>query len=76
MAQDRIDPVEQIPEADFLEQQAPLDPQSLTDAETVSAIHDTASDAVEEADRLEQHAAVIGDDENDYPHETDRAGWS
>ncbi len=76
MAQDRIDPREQIPEADLLEQQAPLDPQSLTDAETVSAIHDTPSEAVEEVDRLEQHAAVIGDDEDDYPHEADGAGWS
>ncbi len=76
MAQDRTDPGEQIPEADFLEQQAPLDPQSLTDAETVPAIHDTPSDAAGEADRLEQHAAVTGDNEDDYPHQTDRAGWS
>jgi len=76
MAGDRIDPSQQIPEADLLEQQAPADPQSLTDAETVSAIHDTPSDAVEEADRLEQHAAVPGGGEDDYPHEADGAGRS
>ena len=37
MAQGGIDPSEQIPETDLLEHQAPLDPQPLTDAETVSA---------------------------------------
>jgi hypothetical protein len=62
MAEDRIDPREQIPEADLLEQQAPLDPQSLTDAETVSASPEARRDAVEEADRSEQHAYALGDD--------------
>jgi hypothetical protein len=67
MAEDRIDPSEQIPEADLLEQQAPLDPQSLSQA--VSEIPETQSDA-DEADRLEQHATVLGEDEDDYPHQS------
>ena len=75
MAEDRIDPSEQIPEADLLEQQAPLDPQSLTDAETESAIPETPGDA-DEADRSEQHAPVHGDDDDDYPHEPTEVGWS
>jgi hypothetical protein len=75
VAEDRIDPREQIPEADLLEQQAPLDPQSLTDAETVTAIPEAPVDA-DEADRLEQHAPVLGGDEDDYPHEADGAEWS
>jgi hypothetical protein len=76
VADDRIDPSEQIPEADLLEQQAPLDPQSLTDAETVSVIPETLEDTVDEADRLEQHAAVLGGDEDDYPHQPSEVGWS
>jgi hypothetical protein len=58
MAEDRIDPSEQIPEADLLEQQAPLDPQSLSQA--VSEIPETPWDA-DEADRSEQHAPVLGE---------------
>jgi hypothetical protein len=72
MAQDRIDPSEQIPEADLLEQQAPLDPPPLTDA--VSEIPETPGDT-DEADRLEQHATVLGDHEDDYPHEPSGVGW-
>lgn len=75
MAEDRIDPREQIPEADLLEQQAPLDPQSLTDAERVSAIPEAPGDA-DEADRLAQQAPVLGDDEHDYRHEPGAVGWS
>jgi hypothetical protein len=74
VAEDRIDPSEQIPEADLLEQQAPLDPRSLTDAETSSAASEALGDA-DEADRLEQHAPVLGDDEDDYPHEPTEVGW-
>jgi len=79
VAGDRIDPSEQIPEADLLEQHTPLDPGPLTDpdpdpdprtdVEPGSAIPEASGDAVDEADRLEQHAPVFGDDE-DYPHET------
>jgi len=80
VAPDRIDPSEQIPEADLLEQHAPLDPDSLTDpdsrtdVEPVSAIPEAGGDAVDEADRLEQHAPVFGDDD-DYQHEPAGGGW-
>jgi hypothetical protein len=74
MAQDRIDPSEQIPEADLLEQQAPLDPQPLTDAETVPVIPETLDDA-DEADRVEQHVAVLGDPEDNYPHQPTGSEW-
>lgn len=67
MAQHDVDPTEQIPEADLLEQQAPIDPQSLNDAETVPAIPDPLPDGVDEADRVEQHTVVAGEDEDDYP---------
>lgn len=67
-----IDPTELIPEADLLEQQAPLDPGSLTGADTVSATLEAGGDTVEEGDWLEQHAEVPGDD--DYPHETAGVG--
>jgi hypothetical protein len=60
------------PEADLLEQQAPIDPSSLPDTETVSDSADTAPPAVandvNEADRLEQ-LQVVADDEDDYPHD-------
>ena len=75
MADDRIDPSEQIPEADLLEQQAPLDPPSLTGTEPASAIPETGDDA-DEADRFEQHTPLPGDGEDDHPHEADGVGWS
>ncbi len=70
MVDDRTDPSEQIPEADLLEQQTPLD-----------ALTDTAPDwpqrpdgdvelgAIDDADRLEQLTALPGDDADDYPHQ-------
>ena len=73
MAEDRIDPGEQVPEADLLDQQAPLDPQQLTD--DVPEIAETPGDA-DEADRLEQHATVSGDPADDYPRERFGLGWS
>jgi hypothetical protein len=73
MAENRIDPSEQIPEADLLEQQTSLDPQPLTDA--VSELPEPPADA-DEADRLEQHATVPAGDEDDYPHEPIGAGCS
>ena len=61
-----------VPEADLLEQQAPVDPPSLPDTEAVSDSPDalplTPADDANEADQLEQHE-VVGDDEDDYPHE-------
>lgn len=72
MAEDRIDPSEQIPEADLLDQLAAVDPQ-LTEPEVVSGsgfglLEDPAG-PVEEADRLEQQTPVPGGDEDDYPRE-------
>lgn len=41
VAEDRIDPADQIPEADLLEQQTPLAPRSLIDTESASVISDS-----------------------------------
>ncbi len=69
MVEDRIDPSEQIPEADLLEQQASLDPPPLTHEEAASLNPDAPADPVDEADRVEQQAAVLDDHEDDYPHQ-------
>ena len=74
MAEDRIDPSEQIPEADLLEQQVPLDP-PLTDDEQVWVPGDTPVEPVDEADRWEQHMPVPAA-EDDYPHDRLEAGGS
>lgn len=73
-----LDLVGFIPEADLLEQQTPLGPQQLTDAETVPPAAVTLGEANEanEADRVEQHAAVHSDGEDDYAHDTDGTGRS
>jgi len=65
---DRIDIREQIPEADLLEQQTPIDPLSPADATVASPSAGTPGDA-NEADPLEQHAALPVDDEDNYQHE-------
>ncbi|MEW1954688.1 hypothetical protein [Terrabacter sp. NPDC080008] len=61
-----------VPEADLLEQQAPVDPPAAPDAEAVSDSSDTLpsepADEADEADRLEQHEVVPGDDD-DYPRD-------
>jgi hypothetical protein len=67
MALGRIDPSEQIPEADLLEQQVPLDP-PLTDDEQGSVDRAAPVEAVDEADRFEQQLAVPSADD-DYPHD-------
>jgi hypothetical protein len=72
VAEDRIDPSDQIPEADFLEQQAPLDP-PLTDDEQHWVSRDTAIDPADEADRWEQQLPVPSA-EDDYPHDRFEAG--
>ncbi|MGI8948107.1 MAG: hypothetical protein ACR2FV_09090 [Ornithinimicrobium sp.] len=41
----------------------------------MSVIPETPADA-DEADRVEQHAMVLGRDEDDYPHEPSGVGWS
>jgi hypothetical protein len=72
---DRTDIRKQISEADLLEQQTPLRPPLTADALPASPVADTRGDA-DEADRIEQHAAVLVDDEDDYPHEVLSSGWS
>jgi hypothetical protein len=58
--QNRIDPSEQIPEADLLEQQAPLDPTLIDDDHGWVDWADRAAAAVscDEADRWEQRLPV------------------
>jgi hypothetical protein len=36
----------------------------------------TLEDTADEADQMEQHAPVLGDDEDDYPHEPGDEQWS
>jgi len=74
MASDSVDPSEQTPEADLLEQQAPLDP-PVTDAAHNWAGHEAPLQPVDEADRWEQHVPVPGA-EDDYPHDRFEARWS
>jgi len=74
MASDSVDPSEQTPEADLLEQQAPLDP-PVTDAEDNWACHEAPLEPVDEADLLEQHVPVPGS-EDDYPNDRFEARWS
>ena len=76
MAEDRIDPSEQIPEADLLEQQVPLDPPPLTDDEhdSVDRVDGAATaEPVDEADLWEQQLPVPSADD-DYPHDRFEAG--
>jgi DNA-binding transcriptional MerR regulator len=68
VAGNRIDPSEEIPEADLLEQRAPLDPDTVPDTPTALSL-DPRADLVAEADRLEQQAEVPDEAEDDYPHE-------
>jgi hypothetical protein len=59
VAEDRIDPSDQIPEADLLEQQAALDP-PLTDAEHMQVVVPEApTEPVNEADRWEQQRPCL-----------------
>jgi len=74
MALDRIDPSEQIPEADLLEQQVPLDP-PLTNDEQDSVDRAAPVEPVDEADRWEQQLPVPTSDD-DYPHDRFEAGWA
>lgn len=67
---------DEVPEADRLEQQAPVDPPPPPDQEAIVDVADTTpgalagqADEADEADRLEQREPVAGADEEDYPHE-------
>lgn len=68
MAENRIDPSEDIPEADLLEQRTPLDPDAMIDGEP-ALILDSPTLYVDEADRLEQQAVLPDEGEDDYPHD-------
>lgn len=71
MADERIALSEQIPEADLLEQQAPLDA-PLTAPDDLEPLADAP---VDEADQWEQHQpAPIAED--DYPHDRFETGRS
>jgi hypothetical protein len=72
VAQDRIDPSDQIPEADLLEQQTPLDPPLIED-EQGSVDRTEHVEPVDEADRWEQQLPVPPADD-DYPHDRFEAG--
>jgi hypothetical protein len=74
VADDRLDPSEQIPDADLLEQQAPLDP-PLTDAEPIWVGQEAPTEPVDEPDRWDQHVPVPAA-EDDCPHGPFEAGWS
>jgi hypothetical protein len=63
----RLDPTGDVPEADLLEQQTPLDPDAEVDAP--APIADQASPEVDDADRLEQLAVVPDEDEDDRPRD-------
>ncbi|MGO4603230.1 hypothetical protein [Terrabacter sp. 2YAF2] len=67
---------DEVPEADRLEQQAPVDPPPPSDQEAIVDVADTGpgaladqADEADEADRLEQRELVAGADDEDYPHE-------
>ena len=72
MAQVRIDPSEQIPEADLLEQQTPLEA-PLTGDEQGSVDRMAPVEHVAEADRWEQQLPVPSAEDN-YPHDGFKAG--
>jgi hypothetical protein len=83
MVDDRTDPSEQIPEADLLEQQTPIDPPPLTDSEDAPAHAEprpdfdpgVATSLADEADRLEQATTLPGSDQDDYyPHGASDSG--
>ena len=72
MAFDRIDPGEQVSEADLLEQQRALDP-PLTDALDIEKAGELAMRAVDAADLRGQHESIPTADD-DYPHDAFEPG--
>ena len=68
MADHRIDPTEEIPEADLLEQRTALDPDTAPDTPAADLLS-APTDLVDEADQLEQQAEVPDEAEDDYPHQ-------
>jgi hypothetical protein len=66
------DPLDDVPEADLLEQQALVGAPGGTDLEAVvegGVSVPTPSDMVDVADQLEQLEDVTSQDDEDYPHE-------
>lgn len=64
------DPVLDVPEADLLEQQAPVDSPREADRETADeTAADVRTDTADEADRLEQLEVVPPENDDEYPHE-------
>lgn len=68
MVEHPIEPIEEVPEADLLEQHAPLVPDELGD-EPAALAPDSSADIADEADWLDQQATVPDHDEEDYLHE-------
>jgi hypothetical protein len=68
VSENRTHSNEEIPEADLLDQQSPLDPNPLTDT-PADLVPDPSAPVVDEADRLDQLAVVPEQGEDDYPHE-------
>ena len=67
MAEARIDPIEQIPDADLLEQQTPTEP-VLKDERSSPAVHrDATILPADEADLVEQDLTLPNSDD-EYPH--------
>lgn len=64
------DRTDQVPEADLLEQQVALDPQTLTDSEQPD-VGDLSDELVDHVDRWEQLLPVPGDGDDDYPRDGD-----
>jgi hypothetical protein len=67
MADDRVDPTDEVPEADRLEQDAAATASDEEGAADVDALAGALPDDVDPADRQEQ-LTVVRDDDEDYPH--------
>jgi hypothetical protein len=66
MAERRVNSPEEIPEADFLEQQTPVDVDDVTDEQDLPSVIGEGSEQANEADLVEQSVPLPVDE--DYPH--------
>lgn len=63
----------EINEADLVDQRTPTQPdEPVNPADRVGL--PVEGGEIDEADRLDQATPLVGDDEDDYPHEQDGAG--
>jgi hypothetical protein len=71
MTSQHPDSAYEVPEADMLEQRAPVGPTRDTDdeASVETAVASPRPDDADEADLLEQREVVPPEDDEDYPHE-------